>query len=274
MLTLNNHNLMLLTQFALKAKPLIGVVKVTELFNNELYTFDILTKAVLTEELVLVDLSKKISYEYKIGFNLINAIASYIHNISHINSNDDFIHKSKSLLTKLANHLYGVKIGGAYYRLAVEAFLLNVENEDKTFSINLARKFYRYWKAANRLVDESNRNEDLKLIDQKKAFIKLWDELDAVFFSHLEMCLLTQYTDSLLNIGLTEKNIVLNSRIAKLIMFELRNEKLTSDDTYRDAINKTQMLFKNEKLEKLFLIVSRELYHFWLGNTTKILSVV
>ena len=272
--TLNNHNLMSLTQFALKAKPLIGAVKVTELFNNEFYRFNILTKAVLTGELVLVDLSKKISYEYKIGSNLIYAIASYVYNISDINSNDDFIHKSKSLLTKLANHLYGVKNNEASYRLAVGAFLLNVDNEDKTFSINLARKFYRYWKAANRLVDESNKNEDLNLYDQKKAIIKLWDELDTVFFSHLEMCLLTQYTDSLLNIGLIEKDIVLNSRIAKLIMIELRNEKATSDETYRGAIKRTQMLFKKEKLEKLFLIVSREFYHFWLGNTPKILSVV
>ena len=243
MLTLNNHNLMLLTQFALKAKPLIGAVKVTKLFNNELYTFDTLTKAVLTGDLALVDLSKKISNEYKVGFNLINAIASFIYNISDIYSNDDFIYKSKSLLTKLANHLCGVKIGGATYRVAVEAFLLNVESEDKTFSIDLTRKFYRYWKAANGLVNESNRNNDLNLIDQKKAVIKLWDDLDAVFFSHLEMCLLSQFTDSLLNIGLMKRDIILNSRIAKLIIIELRNEKATSDDTYHDAINTTQMFF-------------------------------
>ena len=242
MLTLNNHNLMSLTQFALKAKPLIGSVKVKK-SNNELHTCNLLDKAVLTGELVLVDLSKKISYEYKVGFNLINAIASFIYNISDIYSNDDFIYKSKSLLTKLADHLCGIKIGVASYRLAVEAFLLNVENEDKTFSIDLARKFYRYWKAANRLVNESNKNDDLNLIDQKKAFIKLRDDLDAVFFSHLEICLLTQYTDSLLNIGLMKKDIVLNSRIAKLIIIELRNEKATLEDTYHDAINTTQMFF-------------------------------
>ena len=40
-----------------------------------------------------------------------------------------------------------------------------------------------------------------------------------------------------------KKDIVLNSRIAKLIIIELRNEKTTSDDTYHDATNTTQMFF-------------------------------
>lgn len=273
MLTLNNQNLMLLAQFALKAKPLIGAVKVTEMFNNEPYTLDILTKAAVTGDMELVDLSRKISYEYKIGFNLSNAIASYIYNINAINSNVDFIQKSKSLLTMFANHLYGIKINGASYRLAVERFLLSIENEDKTFSINMTRKFYRYWKAANRLVD-NNKIEDLNPIIQKRSFIQLWDNIDFEFFSDLEMYQLKQYTDSLLSKGLQEKVIVISTRIAKMITIELRNELPNSDHTYRDAIDRTQVQFKSEGLEKLFLIVSREFYHSWLGNIPNTLSVI
>lgn len=272
MLTLNNQNLMLLTQFALKAKPLIGAVKVTEMVHNGPYTLDILIKAAVTGELELVDLSKKISYEFKIGFNLINSIASYIYNINSINSNVDFIQKNKSLLTKLANHLYDIKINGASYRLAVERFLLSVENEDKTFSINLARKFYRYWKAANRL--DNNKIEDLNPIAQKKAFVQLWDNIDAQFFSDLEIYQLKQYTDSLLSKGVHEKDIFLSTRIAKMITIELRNELPNSDQAYRDAVDRTQLQFKSEVLEKLFLIVSREFYHSWIGNIPNTLSVI
>lgn len=272
MLALNYHNLMLLTQFALKAKPLIGVVKVSEMLNDELYTLDILIKATVTGELELVDLSRKISHECRIGCNLINAIASYIYNINAINSNVDFVLKSKSLLARFANHLYDIKINGASYRSAVEGFLLNVENEDKTFSINMARKFYRYWKAANRLLDESNQ-KDLNPVAQKKSFNQLWETIDTQFFTHLEICQLTQYTDSLVHKGLSEKDIVLSSKIAKIIMIELRNEKV-SEDTYREAIDRTQIIFKNKELEKLFLIVSREFNYSWAGYTPKILSVI
>ena len=273
MLALNYHNLMLLTQFALKAKPLIGVVKVSEMLNNELYTLDILIKATVTGELELIELSRKISHECRLGFNLINAIASYIYNINDINSNVDFVFKSKSLLARFAKHLHGIKINKASYRLAVEGFLLIVEKEDRTFSINMTRKFYRYWKASNRLVDESEQ-KNIHVMAQKKALTLLWYNIDAQFFSNLEICQLTQYTDSLVVKGLTEKDIVLSSKIAKVIMIELRHEKATSDDTYRDAINRTQVQFKGEELEKLFLIVSREFYHSWVGNTPKILSVM
>ena len=124
---------MLLTQFTLKAKPLIGVVKVSEMLNIELYSLDILIKATVTGELELVDLFRKISHECRKDYNLINGISSYIYNINVNNSNIDFISKSKSLLTRFADHLYCIKFNGTSYRLAVEGFLLNVENEYKTF---------------------------------------------------------------------------------------------------------------------------------------------
>lgn len=273
MLDLNYHNLTLLNQFAIKAKPFIGVVKISEMFSNEDYTLDILIKAAVTGELELVDLSRKISYESRTGFNLINAIASYIYNINTINSNVDFIQKTKSILIRFAKHLHGIKVKGATYRSAVEEFLLNVKSEDRTFSIIMARKFYRYWKAANKIADESDQI-NIHLMAKKKALTLLWHNIENEIFSHLEGCQLTQYSDSLLDKGLPDKDIILSSKITKIIMLELRNEHLNSYENYRDAIDRTQVLFKGEELEKLFLIVSREFHNHWLGNTSKIISAI
>ncbi len=273
MLALNYHNLSLLNQFALKAKPIIGVVKVSELFSNEHYTLDILIKAAVTGELELVELSRKIAHESRTGFNLINAIASYIYNLNAINNNADFIQKTKSLLTGFAKQLYGIKIKGASYRLAVEEFLLSVQSDDKTFSINMARKFYRYWKAANRMADDTD-NKDIHLMAQKKALTHLWYGIDDEFFSHLESCQLSQYSDSLLNKGLPEKEIIKSSKIAKLIMTELRYVHPNSLENYRHAIDRTEVFFKDEGLEKLFLIVSREFHDIWLGSNGKIINAI
>ena len=273
-MTLNNQRLILLTKFALKAKNHIGAVKVAEMFNNELYAFNILAQANLTDDLELADLSEKISYEFEIGFNLINAMKAYIHNIKEFNGDDEFFHKSKYLLNKLANHLYGIKISGSSYRQAVEELILNVEVGDRTFSINLARKFYRVWRASNKSVAESNNDEAFALIDQKKTFIKLWDNTDNEFFSNLEICVLSYYAESMLDKGYSEKDILLSSRIAKVITIELRNEQINSSDIYRYAIERTQMLFEREELKRLFLIVSREFYHFWLGNVPQKISVM
>lgn len=140
-INLNNQNLMLLTQFALKAKTYVGLVKVTNMFNNELYAFNVLAHANLSDNVELLELSQKISYEFEIGFNLINATKSFIHNIKQFNGNDKFLQQSKHLLLKLAIHLYGLKINGSSYRQAVEKLLSVVDNSDRTFLINLARKF-------------------------------------------------------------------------------------------------------------------------------------
>ena len=65
---------MLLTQFALKAKTYVGPVKVTNMFNDELYSFNVLAHANLTDNAELVELSQQISYEFEIGFNLMNGL--------------------------------------------------------------------------------------------------------------------------------------------------------------------------------------------------------
>ncbi len=265
-MTLNNQNLMLLTKFALKAKNHIGGVKVADMFNNEMYAFDILSQATLTGDMELVDLSKKISHEFDIGLNLISAMESYILNIREINGEEQFLHDSKYLLTKLANHLYDVRVNGASYRQAVEKLLLNIDINERTFSINLARKFYRHWRFANKLVPESDNALRTKLIAPKDIFIKLWENIDTEFFSDTEIWPLSLYEESMRQKGISEKDIVISIRIAKVITLEIRKNQITEDDSYRDAIEIAQQLFEMEELKKLFLIVSREYYQFWLGN--------
>lgn len=273
MVPLNFHNLTLLNQFEIKAKPLIGAVKLSEMLNNELYTFDILIKAAITGDLELLDLSRKLSQDSRTVFNLINAIASYFYNIKNASSNSDFIQMSQSLLPRFAKHLIGIQINGESYRFAVDEFLLNVKKEDKTFTINMARKFFRYWKAANRLVDESNQ-KSIHLMAKKKALTLLWHNIDNKFLTSLEICQLTQYTDSLKDKRLPEKNIIQSSKIAKIIIIELRNEQPNFYENYRVAIDSTKVMFVGEELEKLFLIVSREFYAFWSGNYPKKIKAI
>ena len=60
-------------------------------------------------------------------------------------------------------------------------------------------------------------------------------------------------------IGISEKDINLSQKIAKVIILELRIDHSNQDQTYRDAINKTQQLFLRRDLKTISLIVSREL---------------
>ena len=272
-MTLTNQNLIVLSKFAIKVKKHIDLVKAAEMLNDKQYACDILAQATLSNNQELVDL-KKISNDLDIGGNLISVLESYIHELKAKNSTDDFVHDSKYFLIKLTHHLYGVNIDGISYRQAVEKPLSNIDIRERTFCINLAREFYRCWRAANRSVSEINNEHTLKLDAQKEAFIKLWDDINQEFLSDAENWHLKLYAESVRQLGVSEKDINISQRIAKVITLELRNDRSNPDDTYRDAINRTQALFVRPDLKAFFLIVSREFYHFWVGNIPKIIGVI
>ena len=265
-MSISNQNLIALSKFALKAKKHIGLVRVADLVNNERYAIDVFAQATLSGNAELVDLTKKISQEFELGVNLINAIESYLNGLKAINRSEEFLVDCNYFLIKLTRHLYGIKIDGASYRQAVEKLLHEVDTSDRTFCINLAREFYRIWRSANRSLAEVSKEESLKLIAQKEEFMKVWDSIDYAFMSDGENHALSLYTDSMAQKVLAEKDIIISQKIAKVILLELRNDPTNTEDSYRVAIDRTLALFERLDLKTFFLIVSREFYHFWQAS--------
>ena len=265
-MTLTNQNIIVLSKFALKAKKHIGIVKVADLVSNEQYAVDVFAQAMLSGNTELIHLTKKISLEFELGVNIINAIESYIASLKASNRSEEFLDDCNYFLVKLTHHLYGIKIDGASYRQAVEKLLHDVDTSDRTFCINLAREFYRIWRSANRSLAEVSKDESLMLIAQKEEFMKVWDSIDYAFMSDEENHALTLYTDSMVQKVLAEKDIIISQKIAKVILLELRNDLTNTEDSYRVAIDRTLALFERLDLKTFFLIVSREFYHFWQAS--------
>ena len=269
-MTISNQNLIVLSKFALKAKKHIGLVKVADLVNNERYAIDVFAQATLSGDAELIVLTKKISQEFELGVNLVNAIESYIVGLKATNRSQEFLDDCNYFLIKLTHHLYEIEINGASYRQAVEKLLHEVDSTDRTFCINLAREFYRNWRSANRSLAEVSKDQSLKLIAQKEEFMKVWEGIDSAFLSDEENEALTLYTDSMILKLLVEKDIIISQKIAKVILLELRNDPANTEDSYREAIDRTLVLFERLDLKTFFLIVSREFYHFWQANEPKL----
>ena len=265
-MTLTNQNLIVLSKFALKAKKHIALVKAMEMFTNQEYASQVLTKATLSDDQELINLTKKISDELHIGVHLISAIESYINSLKAKSATSECVRESKYFLAKLAQNLCGIQADGASYRRAVEALMLTIETEDKAFCINLAREFYPFWINESGFVDEINHEHVTKVNIRKEEFIDLWNSIDQEFFSDTENWTLTLYAESMRKLDVSERNINISQKIAKVITIELRNDHSNPEETYRDAINRTQHLFIRQDLIEFFLIVSREFYHFWIGQ--------
>lgn len=272
-MTLNNKNLMELSKFSMKAKKHIGLVKAVEMFHDQQYACDILVKATLSDNNELINLTKKISSEFNVGVDLISSIESYIDCLKTSNANEDCVHDSKYYLIKLTHHLYGIEISGASYRQAVDKLIKNLDMRDQTFCIKLAREYYQFWRNANKPVTEMSTEQALKLSTQKVEFIKIWDGIQNEFFSNAENWSLSLYAESMRRIGVSENDINIRQKIAKVITVELRNDLSKFEGNYRAATNNIQHLFSSSEMKKFFLIVSREYYNFQIGNTPKKLSV-
>lgn len=261
-MALTNQNVVAISKFAMKAKKHIGLVKLADMSNDRQYACHTLIKAVLTDDNELIKLSKAISDQFDIGIDLINSVESYISNLLAKDAHPDFIRESKSYLIKLAIHLYEIKIDGATYRQAVEELLSLVDIKERTFCINLAREFYPFWRNANKHADEHVIHAD----SPKETFIKLWHSIDHGFFSDSENKPLNQYMQSMKDIGISENDIYIRQKIAKVISLEIRNQDQSLQGVYRNAINSVQGFFSYQDMRGFFLVVSREFHSFWIGN--------
>lgn len=271
-MTLNNQSLMLLSKFALNAKRHLGLIKVMQMINNEHYAYKTLTQAALTNDITLVDLTKKISHELHVGAEIVDAIELFIKSIKAVNNDEEYFHEVKYFLIKLTNHLYGININGESYRQAVDDVLLDIDSKEKTKYIALARKFYGFWKIKNGSFKKQFNPLNENMIAQKEDFIKLWETIDHELLTNLESWPLNLYVESIRQRGLMEEEITICQRIAKIVTIELRNEQIGDENAYRNVIDDIQLLFEREDLKELFLTVSREFYHFWMEAESEMLN--
>ncbi len=261
-MTLNNQNLIALSKFALKAKRHIGLVMTKEMTHNQYYANDILIKATLSDDQELIDLTKKISIELNVGVEVIAAIESYINSLIAKGASDQCILDSKNFLGKLAQNISFIQADGASYRQVAASLLSEAALENRAFNINLVREFYAFWINENVLADEAA-DADI----QKEELVELWNNIEQEFFSDAEIRPLNAYTDFMRKVGVSERDINIRQKIAKFLTVELRYDDSNPEDTYRDAINRTQHLFLRPDLKAFFLIVSREFYRFWIDHT-------
>ena len=263
-----SKNLIAFSKFAQKAKKHLGLIKSVEMFNNPQYASNTLIQATLSDDDELVLLSKIICNEFKADIRLIKSAETYISDLKTKNNSDEFLQENKYYLVKLTHHLSDVKVNGASYRESVEKLLLEVESKERSFCINLARAFYPIWRNAYR--SQKERDVEVELNQSKENLIRLWNNIDEEFFSDLESWPLNIYIQSMRQIKVSDKDINIRSKIAKLITITLRNEKSNIKVNYRSAVKGVEFLFTSQELKEFYLMVSREYYQFWIGDIPKL----
>lgn len=264
---LSNHTLTKLTKFVHVMRKVLGSLKATDILANKESSCGYFVQGVLSEAVEVKSISKELMLELELDTNLLNAAETYIKDLSKQNTNEEFIHLNKYYLVKFAQYLCGIDCNGLAYRHAVNGLLKATSKKDKTFCINLARSFYPYWKKAHKSLDGSDQEQIVELGFDDKKFTDLWSNLDYIFLSASEDWTLSTYSNAMLAVGTSEKEIDARTKLAKLILNELRSLSQT-DEPYRFAVDNIHSHLFNSKMKEYFLVVSREFYSFWKENMT------
>ena len=267
-----SKTLIIFSKFAQRAKKHFGLVKSLEMFSNPQYASDKLIQATLSDDEELINLSKIICSEILVDTPLIRSVELYIEELKTINNSIEFLNDNKYYLIKFTHHLHGIKVDGASYRESVEKLLSEIEAKKRSFCINLARAFYPIWRGAYRLQNDKEGEKEINQNKEKENLIRLWNRIDAEFFSDLESYSLNVYIQSMQQINVPEKDINIRSKIAKLLTVTLRNYQNNANENYRNAVKVAQFLFTSTELKEFYLVVSREYYQFFIGDIPKYLN--
>ena len=261
-MTLTNQNVVEISQFAIKAKKHIGLVKVAEMYSNQDYALDILIKSVLTGDIELIKLSKSLCIKFDIGIDLLIAVQSYMNTLKTKGLEPAFIKKNSDYLSKLASYLHEIEIDGVTYRRVIDQLIAGLDSKEKAFCINLAREFYPFCRNNFGLAEDGGTKND----ESRQEFIRVWNTVDDEFFYEAETKAIHKYMMSMENKATPEEDDHIRAKIAKVIILEIRNHDQASKSSYRTAINIKQKYFSYHDMQGLYFDVSREFYNYWVNN--------
>ncbi len=183
---------------------------------------------------------------------------------------DTFVQRI-NFLNKLMPLLADKSPGGGEYRLAVEALMDNVPQEDWPESLVISREYYPFWCNDLKLVSNLSKTvtKDTLPIDWKPvevALSTLWHTVDTEKFGTSDAWALKAYTKAFRNENADQTLIDTRVKLAKILLVRLRDAPERDNRSYRTTVDATLPLFEVKKNRRLFLVVVREFFHFWAGN--------
>lgn len=199
------------------------------------------------------------------------AIDAYLKLLKSKGANAANLEKRKAFLEKLSAHLADKNVNGVDYRLAIEAVMDEVPHDDWHASLSVAREYFAFWAQDIKSIAAYSRADKFDVAaDHWKppatTLKALTDGLDAEKFETSENWPLKAYTMALRGEGAEQPLVDARVKLAKIMLIRLRTAPERDQKFYRIAVDLTLPLFKSKDTRRLFLIVVREFYHFWIGN--------
>ncbi len=175
------------------------------------------------------------------------------------------------ILEKLIVNLAGKALEGNEYRQAVEILMETVPADDWHDCLTALREFYPFWRQDIKAIAAINLNPGFDVIPLQwkplpVSLKALMEGLATEKFDASENWPLKAYAQALRQEGSEQSLVDTRVKLAKIILVRLKNAPIKNHKSYRTAVDLTLPLFNIKNNRRLFLVVVREFYHFWIGN--------
>ena len=199
------------------------------------------------------------------------AIHAYLKLLENKGANSQILYTRSLFLDQLSSLLIGKALNRTNYGIALDALMKTIPAGEWNDGLITAREFYPFWMGDIKAIASFNAKSefDFQPIDWKPIQTSieiLTNNLNNEKFSVDETKGLMAYTQSLQYKG--ADNVIIETRVnlAKLLLLQLRGAPYLDSRVYRRAVDLTLPLFKIDDTKKLFLLVIREFYYFWVNN--------
>lgn len=199
------------------------------------------------------------------------AIDAYLSLLQAKGADNAVLQRRTSFLEKLSPHLASRVLDGDEYREALETLMETVPADDWHAALTAAREFYPFWVRDIKAIAAFNLHSGFDLHPTEwrplqTSLKSLSDSLETEKFGTSETWSLSAYSQALRHEGAEQALVDTRVKLAKIILIRLRDAPLKNNKSFRTAVDSTLPLFSIKQNRRLFLVVVREFYHFWMGN--------
>ena len=199
------------------------------------------------------------------------AVSAYLKILETKGAVSSMLLKRSLFLEKFIETLAGRALDGNQYREAIEQIIEAMPADDWHDDLTAAREFYPFWVKDFKAIAALNSNPGFEVepINWKPipASLKsLMEGLVTEKFEVSETWPLKAYAQALRQEGSEQSLVDTRVKLAKIVLVRLRSAPDKNHKTYRTAVDLTLPLFNIKNNRRLFLVVVREFYHFWIGN--------
>jgi hypothetical protein len=265
----NSHKVMLIAHFVSSAKKTLGHIHGTNLLTDQAYATEHMLRAIFSNDQTLIEQANNLSIELNLNINLIRGMDQYLQACKGNRPDFDYL-KTQDFLIELSRFIYSINADGDQYRVAADAFLNSLHVDDVPFALNLIRELYFFWNIEENppTVEKIDTvfNNLFKAQPSNNFLVERWHDVDNVKLSDVEHDKLQRYVEALVGSALSYDAVRTRKKFAKIVVLELRNQVDKTEKSYRAVVKKVKSAIQKNDLKGFFIQVSREFYHFWVGE--------